>query len=48
MKEAFYRMTDEDLLEIIQSPNRIRVDNPAFYKFQCLACSKVLVHVDYT
>lgn len=48
IKENFGRMYDAALLDIIQSPDRIRVDNPAFLKFQCLACNKILAHVDYT
>lgn len=48
MKKNFGRMDDEVLLDIIQCPDRIRVDNLAFFKFQCLACNKILVHVDYT
>lgn len=48
IKENLGKMNDAMLLGIIQCPDRIRVDNPTFFKFKCLACNKVLVHVDYT
>jgi len=37
---------DEELKEIIQHYEPI--GNPAFYKFICIQCKKVLVHVDFT
>ncbi len=48
IKENFERMNDDELLDIIQCPDRLRVNNPAFFKFQFLVCKKGLVHVNYT